>query len=358
MKTNRKLFLLLAAICIVTAGVFAQEKAGTTSMQFLKVMPCARATALGDAYSAVASGAEALYWNPAGLAWAENQEFSFSYVNWIFDLKMYDLAYALPMGNLGNFGLQLRYVDYGSFDESVTSSSQVFYPNQDRPYLTGKTFNPYDYVVGLSYARKMTDKFSFGVTVKMAYESLYDQDQVKSYYMGNLGDVRGTYTVDTYRRVFLFDAGFRYNTGFRTIQIGASAQNFGPDVKYKSSLKETQYPAPLSFRMGTTADLIGPNSLLLPEENHRLGIMFDLFLANDADQQEHVGLEYEFANTFALRLGYKANYTTEGMTFGGGIHKMLGNLKISIDYSYGAMNAMISDYVGNVHRISLGVGIQ
>jgi hypothetical protein len=27
------------------------QKVGSTSMQFLKVMPCARATAMGDAYS-------------------------------------------------------------------------------------------------------------------------------------------------------------------------------------------------------------------------------------------------------------------------------------------------------------------
>ena len=86
--------------------------------------------------------------------------------------------------------------------------------------------------------------------------------------------------------------------------------------------------------------------------------MFDLFLANDANQQEHLGLEYEFDNTFAIRVGYKFNYVNEGFTCGGGIHHMVGNLKISIDYSYGAMNAMISDYTGNVHRISLGVGIQ
>jgi len=44
--------------------------------------------------------------------------------------------------------------------------------------------------------------------------------------------------------------------------------------------------------------------------------MFDLFLTNDADQQEHIGLEYEFANMFAVRAGYKINYTTEGITFG------------------------------------------
>jgi hypothetical protein len=46
------------------------------------------------------------------------------------------------------------------------------------------------------------------------------------------------------------------------------------------------------------------------------------------------------------------------MTFGAGVHQTVGGLKLAVDYSYGALDAMISDYAGNVHRISLGVEIQ
>lgn len=357
MKTNRRLVLLLAAISLVTASVFSQQKAGTTSMQFLKVMPCARATALGDAYSAVASGAEAVYWNPAGLAWSDNQEISLTYINWIFDAKLYDLSLGVPIGNLGNIGLQLQYVDYGSFDEAIRTGA-TFYPGQSYAYLTGNTFKPYDYLIGLTYARKLTDKFSFGLSAKYAYESLYGQGHVTSFEIGQDQQVGNSYDVTTNTSIWLFDAGFRYNTGFHTVQLGASAQNFGPDIKYASSGKESKYPAPLAFRLGVAADLLGPNSLLGNQQDSRLGVLFDLFLANDADQQEHIGLEYEFANTIALRAGYKFNYGTESFTCGGGVHQTLGHLKFSIDYSYGLMDQIISAYTGNTHRISVGVGIQ
>jgi len=356
MKTINKIFLLLAAISMVTAGSLAQQKAGTTSMQFLKVMPCARATALGDAYSVVATGAEALFWNPAGLAWAENPQASLTYINWIFDSKLYDLAYAMPLGNVGSVGLQLQYVDYGNFDESISNGS-AYYPGQSLPYLTGRTFKPYSYLAGLTYATKLTDKFSFGITAKYAYESLYDQSATAIQTDGN-GTAVNSYSVDAKRGVFLFDAGFRYNTGFKTIQIAACTQNFGPDIKYSSQYQVTSYPAPLEFRLGIAGDLIGKNSLFIEDANNRLGLMFDLFLANDADQQEHIGLEYEFANMFSLRAGYKLNYVTEGLTFGAGVHQTVGGLKLSVDYSYGAMDAIISNYTGNVHRISLGVEIQ
>lgn len=356
MKTTKKIFLLLAAISMVTAGAIAQQKAGTTSMQFLKVMPCARATAMGDAYSAVATGAEAVYWNPAGLAWADDQQLSLSYINWIFDAKLYSLSYGLPLGDFGSVGLQLQYVDYGNFDETVASGN-TFYSDKTNPYLTDRTFKPYDYVVGLTYAKKLTEKFSFGLTGKYAYESLYGSNATTQVIDAN-GNTIGTYTIDANRGVYLFDAGFLYNTGYKTIRIAASAQNFGPDVTYNTSYNDTKYPAPLSFRLGGAADLIGKNSLFMEDGDHRLGVSFDLFLANDADQQEHLGLEYEFANTFAIRAGYKFNYSTEGFTFGGGVHQTLGNLRLSVDYSYGAMDAIISDYTGNVHRISVGVGIQ
>jgi hypothetical protein len=356
MKTIKKIFLLLAAISMVSTGALAQQKAGTTSMQFLKVMPCARATALGDAYSVAATGAEALFWNPAGLAWADNQQVSLTYIQWIFDSKLYDMAYAMPLGNFGSIGLQLQYVDYGNFDESIATGT-AYYPGQSSPYLTGRTFKPYSYLAGLTYAKKLTEKFSFGVTAKYAYESLYDQSGMAVQTDGN-GVPVNSYSVDVNRGVVLFDAGFRYNTGFKTVQIAACTQNFGPDIKYSSDYQATNYPAPLTFRLGIAGDLIGKNSLLMEDANNRLGLMFDLFLTNDADQQEHIGIEYEFANMFSVRAGYKINYTTEGITFGAGVHQTVGGLKLSVDYSYGALDAMISDYAGNVHRISLGVEIQ
>jgi len=354
MKTLKIILLLLATISIAGTDVLAQQKAGTTSMEFLKVMPCARATALGDAYSTVASGAEAVYWNPAGVAWTNNQEFSLTYINWIFDAKLYDLSYVLPLGSIGNFGVQFTYVDLGSFDE--TKTDQFLYLGQSYPYMTGRTWKPFESLAGLSYAKKLTDKFSFGITAKYAFESLYDHTLLIS--EKNVSDsVLHSYKASPDQDVFLFDVGFRYNTGFRTVAIAASAQNFGPDVKYSSTYNEAHYAAPLEFRLGVAGDLIGKNSLLIEDDNNRVGLMFDLFLANDATQQEHLGIEYEFANTVAVRLGYKFNYSTEGFTAGAGIHQTLGNIRVSFDYSYGAMDAMISQYAGNVHRISLGVGI-
>ncbi|MGA9407053.1 MAG: PorV/PorQ family protein [Bacteroidota bacterium] len=333
--------LPIVALAMLSSNAFSQ-KVGSTSMQFLEVMPVARATALGDAYSVWASGADAVFWNPSGLALVETQEFSSTFIQWIFDTRQGALSYATPIGNLGALGLQIQYVDYGEFDEAVATRPYI---NQEvNPGLTGNTFHPFSYLVGLSYARSLTDKFSTGLTVKYAHESLYNGQMVLAQVsQGSFEEVK------TWASGVIYDFGIRYNTGFRSVQIGASVQNFGPNVTYAIQSS----PVPLLFRWGVAADLIGKDALLATDEENRIGVAFDLYQPNDYEQQEHLGVEYEFAGVFALRAGYKFNYDYEGLTVGGGVKQAVGSVKLSLDYSYGSMGT----YLGSAHRISLGAQI-
>ena len=341
---NRMERFCLPLIAIVLSSPLAfSQKVGSTSMQFLEVMPVARATALGDAYSVWASGADAVFWNPSGLALVQNQELSSTFVKWIFDTRQGALSYATPIGNLGAIGLQIQYVDFGEFDEAVATRPYI---NQEvNPGLTGNTFHPFSYLVGLTYARSLTDKFSTGLTVKYAHESLYNGQMVLAQVsQGSFEEVK------TWASGVIFDFGIRYNTGFRSIQIGASVQNFGPNVTYAIQSS----PVPLLFRWGVAADLIGKDALCSTDEENRLGLAFDLYQPNDYEQQEHLGVEYEYQGVFALRAGYKFNYDNEGLTLGGGIKQSLGSVLLSLDYSYGS----IGPYLGNVQRISLGADIK
>jgi opacity protein-like surface antigen len=113
----------------------------------------------------------------------------------------------------------------------------------------------------------------------------------------------------------------------------------------------------LQFRVGVAADFIGPNSLLSENQENRLGAAIDIFQPNDYSQQIHAGIEYEYAHTLALRIGYKYNYDSEGLTFGGGIEQVVSGIHLTVDYSYGSMGTYIGSF-GNTHRISLGVELQ
>jgi hypothetical protein len=329
---------LLISTC--TFELYAQ-KVGSTSMQFLKVMPCARATALGEAYAVWATGAEAVFWNPAGLARLDKMAFSTTYINWLFDAQQGALSGALAIKGFGNVGVQLQYVDFGEFEE--TTNELPYRNNPENPGFTGRTFRPFSYLVGVTYARYLTDKFSVGIGMKYAHESLFNGETVVAKIKENVYE-----TVNTWASGLLFDFGIRYNTGYRSIQIGSAVQNFGAEVKYA---KES-YPVPLLFRFGVGADLIGSNGLLRSGSNeNRLSVESDIFHPNDYAQQVHVGAEYEYANIFALRGGYKFNYDFDGWTFGAGIKYAIEGIRLSADYSYGAMGV----YLGNVQRFSLGI---
>jgi hypothetical protein len=341
MNNWKKYLIILSVLCLFSTISYSQ-KVGTTSMQFLKVMPCARATALGDAYTVLATGAEAVFWNPSGIAQVQNQELSSTYMMWMMDTRIGAISYASNLNSLGAFGVALQYVDYGEMEEAIWNRPYI--KNDPYPGLTGNTFRPFAYVATLSYAINLTDKFSTGLSVKYAYESLYNGNTFNA--MISEGDNEN---VNTWGSGFLFDFGMHYNTGYRSIQLGIAIQNFGANVKYAKEASAV----PLQFRWGVAADLFGKDALLANIDDNRLSLAFDLFQPNDYAQQEHLGLEYEFAGVIALRGGYKFNYDSEGLTAGIGIKQAIGSIKFSFDYSYGS----VSNFLGDVHRISLGVAL-
>jgi hypothetical protein len=324
----------IAAVLALLGQSAAAQKVGTTSMQFLKVMPTARGTAMGEAYTTLATGAEAVFWNPGGVAILHRPEFSLTYIDWIFDTRQGALSSALSLGDWGAVGLQLQYVDYGVFDEALANPAR----------LTGQQFHPFTYLIGLTYARKLTDRFSAGLTAKFAHESLFSENSVVRTSADGLSEA-----VNTYTNGVLFDFGLVYDTGYRSLKIAASIQNFGASLKYA---RESS-PAPMLFRLGIGGDLIGADGLLGAREDHRVSAAFDLFQPNDYTQQVHAGLEYEYAGTFAVRAGYKFNYDFEGFTIGAGFRQEIADLLLSFDYSFGSLGT----YLGKVHRISLGAGL-
>ena len=333
------LVLLLPGVLPVQA-----QKVGSTSMQFLKVLPSARAAAVGEAYTVWASGAEAVFWNPAGLARIGRQELSMTYTDWLFDAQQGGVGYGLSIGRWGAVGLQFQYVDYGEFEE--TTNERPFISNPNRPGMTGRTFRPFSYVIGATYARYLTDRFALGLGVKYAHESLFDGSSVRAQIREGVFD-----NVGTAASAMLFDFGIRYSTGFRTIEIASAVQNFGADVRYAVE----SYPVPLLFRVGIAADLVGPNALLMDgSADNRVRAAMDIFHPNDYAQQVHMGMEYEFASLLALRAGYKYNYDSDGLTLGGGLRYALGDAAFAIDYSYGSMGT----YLDDVHRFSLTMALR
>jgi hypothetical protein len=328
------------------AAAASAQKSGTTALQFLKVMPTARATAMGDAFAAMSSGVDAVYWNPAGLVSVGAHDFSSTYTLWLFDTKQTALAYGMNLGEYGSIGAQFQMTDIGEIEETRVDMIGIDATGNYREGATGNTFAPKSFIVGLSYAKQLTDRFATGVSVKYAHESLWDGQIAAP--VKNPGDTPELYTPNG--KVVLFDFGMFYNTGFHTVRLGASVQNFGGQVRFA----QEDYPAPLQFRLGIAGDLIGADGVFTNSENTRLTLAYDILQPNDYDQQMHVGLEAAFMDIFFLRGGYKYNYDNEKFTFGGGVKTDVSGAVLAFDYSYGSMGV----YLGNVHRISVGVQLK
>ncbi|QXD14091.1 PorV/PorQ family protein [Rhodocaloribacter litoris] len=343
-EASCRLLGVVAALLIGwVAPSAAAQKVGTTSFQFLKVMPVARATAMGDAYAALARGAEALFWNPAGLALTDGIEVTGTHIPYLVDTRISSAGLAFALGDFGRLGLQIQYVDYGDLVETRTDLLGFNADGTFNPGLTGNTFSPQAWAFGLSYGRALNDQFRIGLTGKYVYESLYNGNTTFT-------DPQSGAVYNTGAGVLLFDFGLQYDTGFRSLQLGAAVQNFGAEVAFV----EESFAAPLTFRLGVAANLIGPGALLQPHAGQRLTVVYDLHQPNDYDQQMHLGLEYAFAEVLTLRAGRKLNYDTENWTFGGGIRLALGSSDFSFDYSYSGMSVDL----GVAHRLTLSARLK
>lgn len=350
---NGKIKILsITAVLLLFSTVLlnAQNKVGTTSFQFLKVLPGTRAAALGQSVVSFVDGAESLFSNPAGIAEVSNYEIQLSHLDWFVDTKIYSAAVAFNLGyfSVGVFG---SYWDYGQI--AVTDAAHLKF-NDDytffNPGLTGQTINPSAQYIGVSFARKLTNKFNFGISLKYIREDL----------------------IAAKSSVFAFDGGLTYETGYKSIKLGGSINNFGlSEVKFldqKEVVEVNQnydpavdspsdslitktitgeaFPIPQTFAFGISAYLISPGeSLFLHDSNMKLLFAYQIQQPRDYDMQHNVGLEFTFMDVISLRGGYKFNYDEEGYTFGVGVRYS----GFDIGYAYDPFGEILE----SVHRFSI-----
>ncbi|MBE0570455.1 MAG: PorV/PorQ family protein [Ignavibacteriaceae bacterium] len=324
-----KMKFITVYLILIASFTFAQgggiDKVGTTSFQFLKVMPGARSTGMGEAFVSVVNNSDAVFWNPGALVEVNKFDVSIYYVDWFLDVSQLALATAYTIESFGTLALQLQMNNVG--DIPIT---RVDYLYRDpvtgiyNPGLTGETMSPGFFVGGISYAKSLTDKFSFGLSFKVAYEDLYAESASS----------------------WMFDGGLIYKTGFRSIVVAVALRNFGQEVKFVNR----EYPLPQVLTFGISANLFAPdNSLIADIDNQTLLLAYNLSQPRDYSQQHNVGAEYSFYDMFFLRAGYKINYDEEGLTLGAGV----GYQGYRVDYSFNDFG----EYLGNVHRFTIGFSI-
>ena len=109
------------------------------------------------------SGLEAIYWNPAGVDLSTTDANAmFSYRQYIADMSMNFAAVSGRLGDLGTIGLSFRSLNIG--DIPVTT--------MDQPDGTGQIISPSYFILGLTYAKALTDRISIGANFNVINESI------------------------------------------------------------------------------------------------------------------------------------------------------------------------------------------
>jgi hypothetical protein len=273
---------------------FSDGAAGTTSASFLKLPSGPRSEALGGAAAALAEGAEALFWNPAGLARLPEQgksEVTAGYSALLETSYLSSLAYALPT-SIGVFASGLSYFSQGAQTQYDAVGNAV-----------GK-FSPYDLGFSLGYARRLS-RILIGGAVKMVRSSIAEASAT-------------TAAVD-----FGIQAPHVGDVGDGPLDVGVSFSNLGPPLK----LGAVPAPLPFSMRGGMFWHL-----------SSFVGAAADIVLPVDEAPYAALGLEATLKQNqyaAALRLGYDQSHSRgvdglAGLTAGAGLDA--GFLRI--DYAW------------------------
>lgn len=266
---------LILGIFILTFPLASYAKGpGTTAASFLKIGVGARASAMGEAFTALASDATSLYWNPAGLSELKEKELSATYNRWLEEITQGYLSFAFPTRG-GTVGVGTNYVDMGKIEGRDVEGS----PTGD--------FTASDTHIFIGYAGRLK-KSSWGITVGTLQDVIHEDKKAS----------------------FLATVGFLYPVSKR-FTLGAVAQNIGSRLGAD--------PLPLTLKVGAASRL------------KNLVLALDVAKPQDHELYYCLGAEWWLANPFAVRVGYKTNQDVgEGITAGIGL-KMA---KVSLDYAY------------------------
>jgi len=325
MRKYLYIIFTLVLFCDANAQLFpvlGGQRAGISTAQFLKIGVGGRAAALGESFIAISDDASALYWNPAGLAQFKKNQVIFSHNIWVVDINHDFIGVVYHLDNDNSFGASLTALTMD--DMPVTTEFS--------PFGTGEYFGYSDIAISLSYARRMTEQFSFGGTVKYIEETL---DKLK---------MRGV----------MIDLGTYYRTGLGSTRFAVTVSNFGSELspdgevvlfgKRKQSEWQSFAP-PTIFRIGFAFEPY-------ESEEHRITTSIQLNHPNDNSENVVLGAEYAWRKMLFFRGGYKFNVDEQNYSFGLGVNVPISIAEFTLDYAFANFQRL-----GSAHRFSIILGI-
>jgi hypothetical protein len=335
MKTRPGLLSALFLVLFCSASVQAQvglSKVAQSTMNFLLVSTSPKASGMGEAYSTLGRGVEAVFYNPAGLSAISSQfDASVDITNWIADIKYFAAKAAYNLGNYGVVGVHLLTVDYGQITGTrlLYDYERSLYPKGYKE--TGMVNNVAAYSCGITYAQYINTQFSIGGTVKVAGQNLGETMMAAGMKENNAMKL-------------VFDAGVQYHTGLKWFTFGMMIRNFASNIKRE----EIDEQLPLLFVLGGSINVM---DIVLPDHGRDTDLLFalDFLHHNNYSERVNLGLEYRLLDGLSIRGGYQTNRDLASWSVGAGFRTTVEDYGIEVDYSFSQF-----DVFSDVNRLSLG----
>ncbi len=327
-KTMRMAAWLMILVTVATVAFASNpDRTGTAGATELSIPVGARGIAIGGSYMVFATGADAIYYNPAGLAsQTSSVEALVSSMNYIADIGVVYGALGVKAGDFGTLGFTIKSINFGTIPVTTV----------DFPDGNGSTYSPTYITIGATYAKALTDRISFGFTVSLVSERILEMS------------ANGV----------AFNAGIQYhNLAVQGLDLAVTVKNIGPSMTFSGSDLLTTATSATGQR-GPQFYSINAASFDLPSLME-IGLSYTrkfgesnvisvggLYRDNNyLDDEYNVGAEYGFNNNFFLRGGYTfspqaakdptgASSYLYDYSFGAGVHYPVGDVDLSLDYAY------------------------
>ncbi len=342
----------------------------TSAVPFLMIAPDSRASGMGDVGAATSSDVFSQHWNSSKYVFAaKNAGIGISYSPWlrnlVDDVSLSYLAGYFKLNSKQAIGMSLRYFSLGTINFTDFANNPI------------GSYSPNDFAIDVSYSFLVAKDFATGVAVRYINSNLTGGIPVNSTetHPGRTlaFDLNGYYhkKLNIENKEAEFAAGFNFsNIGGKISYTDETAQNF----------------LPINLRIGTSFMLeiddynkvmatVDFNKLLIPtppiyvdstiigKDPAKISVASGIFGSfGDAPggfkEEMHeisysAGMEYWYANQFAVRAGYFYEHETKGnrkyFTIGIGLKLNV----FGLDFSYLVPTAGRNNPLANTVRFSL-----
>jgi len=321
-------------LLIMVSLIFAQNNVATTSAAFLEIGPGARSLGMGSAYVSVANDASSLYWNPAGIVNVSRPEVQSFYTPWLVETQYYYNTAVVPLGPNGNLGFSFTAI---TMDEMIVRTVQ-----DPEPSDYGQKFDAGNISMGIAYAKKLTDRFSFGFQTKFIQESIWQMNA-----QGFAVDIGTLFITKRDLRIGMSVSNFGGKLGMEgnntLVDIDVDENIYGNNDRIDGNLGTAKWPLPLMFRFGISREFTFAS-------NMKCLFAVDAIHPNNNPEYLNIGLEYSAMDMVFLRVGkshtfYELSFQEDdqnigigpeqGLSFGAGIkYQIPRGPMVNIDYVF------------------------